>query len=55
MRKLRLKAPARVVADYFRLFVNRRAKGSRSFRSTTTGHRFQLSESMRAAFSEVQV
>ena len=25
MRKLRLKAPARVVADYFRLFVNRRA------------------------------
>ncbi len=25
MRKLRLKAPASVVADYFRLFVNRRA------------------------------
>ncbi len=25
MRNLRLKAPASVVADYFRLFVNRRA------------------------------
>ena len=25
MRKLRLKTPAGVVADYFRLFVNRRA------------------------------
>lgn len=25
MRKLRLKAPASVVADYFHLFVNRRA------------------------------
>jgi hypothetical protein len=25
MQRLRLKAPATVVADYFRLFVNRRA------------------------------
>ena len=28
MRKLRIKAPAGVVADYFRLFVNRRAYAS---------------------------